>query len=80
MRLVIDTNVFISGVFFVEPPFDILDGWRKGQVEVVVSAEILDEYRRVGDELTEQYPKVELDPFLELLAPKHESSIRPLWM
>ncbi|MDH3503872.1 MAG: putative toxin-antitoxin system toxin component, PIN family [Nitrospirota bacterium] len=67
MRLVLDTNVFISGVFFAGPPFDILKSWRVGQVEIVVSAEILDEYRRVGVELSEKYTAVDLTPFLELL-------------
>lgn len=67
MRLVLDTNVFISGVFFAGPPFDILKAWRAGQVEIVVSAEILDEYRRVGVELSEKYTTVDLTPFLELL-------------
>ena len=67
MRLVLDTNVFISGVFFAGPPFDILKSWRVGQVEIVVSAEILDEYRRVGVELSEKYATVDLFPFLELL-------------
>jgi hypothetical protein len=65
MRLVLDTNVFISGVFFAGPPFDILKSWRVGQVEIVVSAEILDEYRRVGVELSEKYTAVDLTPFLE---------------
>jgi uncharacterized protein len=67
MRLVLDTNVFISGVFFAGPPFDILKAWRAGQVEIVVSAKILDEYRRVGVELSEKYTTVDLTPFLELL-------------
>jgi uncharacterized protein len=67
MRLVLDTNVFVSGVFFAGPPFDILKAWRAGQVEIVVSAEILDEYRRVGVELSEKYTTVDLTPFLELL-------------
>lgn len=30
MKLVVDTNVFISGVFFSGPPHDILNAWRHG--------------------------------------------------
>jgi putative PIN family toxin of toxin-antitoxin system len=45
MRLVLDTNVFLSGVFFSGPPFDILKAWRTDKVEIVISPEILDEYR-----------------------------------
>ena len=29
MKLILDTNVFVSGVFFSGPPFDILDAWRR---------------------------------------------------
>ena len=48
MKVVLDTNVFVSGVFFCGPPYDILSAWRGGRLQLVVSAEILEEYRRVG--------------------------------
>ena len=67
MRLVLDTNVIISGVYFSGPPHDILDAWRRGRIEFVVSAEILDEYGRVGEQLANQFPGVQLEAFLELL-------------
>ena len=67
MRLVLDTNVMISGVYFSGPPYDILDAWRRGRIEFVVSVEILDEYRRVGEQLANQFPSVQLESFLELL-------------
>lgn len=67
MRLVLDTNVLISGIFFSGPPYDILDAWRRGRIEFVVSVEILDEYRRVGEQLAEQFPGVQVEIFLELL-------------
>ena len=51
MRVVLDTNVFISGIFFTGPPFEILNAWRNEQLQLVVSAEILEEYRRVGERL-----------------------------
>ena len=70
MRLVVDTNVFISGIFFSGPPYDILSAWRHRKVEIVISPDILNEYRRVGDKLAKRYPGVELGPFLELLAIK----------
>ena len=67
MRLVLDTNVIISGVYFSGPPHDILDTWRRGKIELVVSAEILDEYGRVGEQLAKQFPGVQFETFLELL-------------
>lgn len=68
MRVVLDTNVFVSGVFFGGVPAKVLEAWRDGRIEVVVSAEILEEYVRVGDELAGRFPGVDLGPALELLA------------
>jgi putative PIN family toxin of toxin-antitoxin system len=77
VRIVLDTNVFISGVFFSGPPYEILKAWRDGRVTIVASAEILEEYRRVGDELSEQFPGVDLKPFLALLAVEAEIILAP---
>lgn len=68
MRVVVDTNVFVSGVFFGGPPGDILSAWRDGLIEVLVSREIVEEYVRVGDRLSRQFPGVDLGPALELVA------------
>lgn len=68
MRVVLDTNVFISGIFFSGPPYQILKSWRDGIIKLVVSVEILDEYRRVGDVLSKEFPGIDLEPFLSLLA------------
>ena len=70
MKVVVDTNVFISGVFFTGPPHQILDAWRRGSVQIVMSPEILTEYRDTGIELTAHFPEIELEPWLELLAVK----------
>ena len=70
MRLVVDTNVFISGIFFSGPPYEILNAWRHRKVELVISPDILDEYRRVAEKLSKQYPGVDLGSVLELLAIK----------
>jgi putative PIN family toxin of toxin-antitoxin system len=63
--MVLDTNVFVSGVFFSGPPFQILQAWRDGKIQMVISPEILDEYRRVGAILTEEHPAIDLKPMLE---------------
>ena len=67
MRIVLDTNVFISGIFFSGPPYQILKAWRDGKVQLLVSPSILDEYRRIAAELTFQFRGVDLRPFLDLL-------------
>lgn len=66
MKLVIDTNVFVSGVFFGGNPETILDAWRDEQIELVVSPEILAEYRRTGEKLSARLPEVDLGEWLEL--------------
>ena len=68
MKVVLDTDVFVSGVFFSGPPFEILSAWRDGRLQLVVSAEILDEYRRVGERLESVYSGTALAPFLLLVA------------
>lgn len=38
MRIVLDTNVFVSGVFFGGVPGRILEAWRDARVQLVLSA------------------------------------------
>ena len=68
MRLVIDTNVFISGVFFSGPPHQILQAWKGGRIKLVLSPEILAEYQATGEELALKFPGVDLKPWMELVA------------
>ena len=72
MKIVLDTNVFISGVFFTGPPYHILEAWRDGNVEIIISGEILDEYIRVGDRLEIQFPDIDIRSIFELLTIKAE--------
>lgn len=72
MNIILDTNVFVSGVFFGGPPGRILKAWRDGDVQLVVSGEIFEEYQRVGRRLAGQFPGVDLAPMLELLAVEAE--------
>lgn len=67
MKVVLDTNVFVSAVFFTGPPAWILEAWRDGEVTPALSAPILDEYRRVGLALATRYEGVDLEQLLTLL-------------
>ncbi len=67
MRIVIDTNVLISGAFFSGPPSRILDACSAGRHEMVVSPEILEEYIRVGSEFSSQRANFDFERFLALL-------------
>jgi hypothetical protein len=46
MKVVIDTNVFVSS-FFGGKPRKIIDLWKKGEISICISDEILDEYVEV---------------------------------
>jgi putative PIN family toxin of toxin-antitoxin system len=67
LKIVLDTNVFIAGVFFSGPPYQILKAWCDGRLQLLISEEILEEYHRVGELLSDDFPNVDLGPFLELL-------------
>jgi putative PIN family toxin of toxin-antitoxin system len=67
VKVIVDTNVFVSGVFFSGAPYTILDAWHHKQITLVVSPQIVDEYRRVTHELAEQFSGVDPAPPLELL-------------
>lgn len=52
MRVILDTNVFISGIFFTGPPSVILKDWKNQRFQIVLSQQILDEYQRVAEEIS----------------------------
>jgi putative PIN family toxin of toxin-antitoxin system len=70
MRVILDTNVFVSGIFFTGPPYQILKAWHDGKLKLVISPEILEEYQRVGEALAEQFPSIDLRLILELVTIK----------
>jgi len=67
LKVVMDTNVFVSGVFFSGPAYQILKAWQSDQFELVVSQEILNEYQRVGEILAEEHPRIDLNPILNFV-------------
>ena len=70
MKVVIDTNVLISGLFFGGVPARVLAAWTDGRVMLVVAPDILHEYRRVGLELAKgRAPLIAaLDALLAIIA------------
>jgi putative PIN family toxin of toxin-antitoxin system len=72
MRVILDTNVFVSGIFFTGPPYQILKAWHDGKLKLVISPEILEEYQRVGAALAEQFSSIDLRLILELVTIKAE--------
>jgi len=67
VRIVLDTNVFVSGIFFSGPPSRILEAWRDDNVQLAISPDIFHEYQRIGSELSKQFPIVDLNSILGLV-------------
>jgi putative PIN family toxin of toxin-antitoxin system len=67
MRIVLDTNVLVSGVFFSGPPSRILDAWADGRFDLLATVDILAEYRRVAVHLSERYPSVEAGSVIDFV-------------
>lgn len=56
MRVVLDTNVLLSGLAYpASVPGRVVAAWRSGSLEVVLSHFILDELRRVLPRLTHRH-------------------------
>jgi len=68
VKVLLDTNVLVSGIFFGGVPGRILEAWRQGRIQLVLSAEILGEYQRVGHELAARYSGADIEALLGLLA------------
>ena len=67
MKVVVDTNVLISGIFFDGPPARILKAWHNGNLQFVVSHEILEEYFEVYERLSLRYPDIDMTQLLILI-------------
>ncbi len=55
IRVVVDTNVLVSGLLFGGPPGELVTLWKKGKIRPLCSKEIVEEYIRVL-----AYPRFEL--------------------
>lgn len=80
LRVVLDTNVLVSGIAYpASVPGKILAAWRHGSVEVLLSAFILDELRRVLPRLAHRHglTSAEIDDLVDVLSIQAEV-IEPL--
>ena len=68
MRIILDTNVLISGIFFKGPPYQVLSAWRDGHIDLIVSEKIFTEYVEVCQRLNDKYPTIEIHGILDLIA------------
>ena len=71
LRVVLDTNVLLSGIAYpASVPGKIMAAWRHGSIEVLLSAYILDELRRVLPRLGHRHGLTagEMDDLVDVLA------------
>ena len=68
MRIVLDTNVVASAIFWRGAPFKCLSAWAEARYEAVVSPALLAEYHEIIGELRLEYPDFALVPWADALA------------
>ena len=56
MRVILDTNVLVSGIFFGGVTGRIVDAWSEDLLALVLMPDILEEYARVGHDMAARYP------------------------
>jgi putative PIN family toxin of toxin-antitoxin system len=47
LRVVLDTNILVSGVLYIGKPKRVIDLALSGKIEIISSAETIDEFKRV---------------------------------
>ena len=72
MRLVVDTNVLISGIHWGGIPAEIIHAWVENKFTVVCSAEIIDEYSGVVRRMNPGLAISEIDRLLSFLIRRSE--------
>lgn len=72
MKVVLDTNVLMSALFFGGLPGRILQAWKEGRVSLLVSPAILEEYQSVAEDLARQYGAAEAGGLLAFLTAQAE--------
>jgi len=77
IKAILDTNVVVSGVFWRGAPFEILKIWQKQRFHLVISPPILDEYRRVLDEMTKKHRLPVLGSVLTIIE-LHSEMVEPV--
>ena len=57
MNIVLDTNIFISGIFWKGDPYKILLLWKERKIQLVSSIEIIAEISRILSDFKIQLPE-----------------------
>ena len=77
IKFVLDTNVFISGIFWSGAPAKILNSWQENKIKMICSLDILEEYERVGKIIGKKFPHIDLSALINLVT-FHADIIKPI--
>src|SRR3990167_3581967 len=67
MKVVIDTNIFVSGIFCKGSPHQVLLAWRQGRYTLITSVDILSEISKVLNDFEIKLPKEMINEWIELI-------------
>ena len=71
MRVVLDTNILVSGSGWSSgPPAKILDAWAAQVFSLIISDEVFEEYKRVLSDFATRHEGLEIGPLLESIVSK----------
>ena len=69
MRIVIDTNVIASAIFFGGKPEQLVELLMQHDLDAYITQDILEEYQETIDELADRYPQRKVHaPFTQIAA------------
>ena len=77
MTVVVDTNVVVSGIFFGGQPLEILRACVQGRCRLLISQEILDEYRDVTTRMPHRHSALNVATVLAALVENAQAVIAP---
>ncbi len=75
MRVILDTNVLVSGIFFGGKPLEILRAWQKKRFRLVISHDILEEYLGIVEGLAARYPSTNAIEKVKTIAANAEMTL-----
>ncbi|MBI1861522.1 MAG: putative toxin-antitoxin system toxin component, PIN family [Deltaproteobacteria bacterium] len=69
MKVVLDTNVLVSGIFWGGRPLKVLTLWEKRKIDLLVTDSILDEYLRTIHRIAERLDRASIYKAWALVLP-----------
>jgi len=72
MKVVLDTNVFISGIFWTGTSNKILNSWKEGKFSLISSIDTISEITRVLSDFKIRLPDKDIQEIVELVVRNSE--------